>query len=149
MELVIDVDSAMQQLGGKLAAVCNESCNIYLSGELGAGKTTLIRGFIQAKGYQGKVKSPTYTLIEPYQLPDCYIYHFDLYRINEPLELEALGLRDYFDSSGICLVEWPQLGETVLPSADISITITIQGQTRLVSVDAVSKLGVHILSNLQ
>lgn len=112
-------------LGAKLAQKSKSGDVIYLIGELGAGKTTLVRGFLRSLGHKGKVKSPTYTLVEPYEIVGKKIYHFDLYRLLDPEELEHIGIRDYFTDKSICLIEWPERAYNMLPSANIICTIEI------------------------
>ncbi len=106
---------------------------IFLTGDLGAGKTTLTRGLIHAYGYEGAVKSPTYTLVEPYELEQCKLYHFDLYRLADPEEVEFLGVREYFDDANLCIIEWPEKGKGYLPAADLEVSLTVEGAGRRVS----------------
>lgn len=127
----IKTETEMMNLGGKLSKICGSSCVVYLTGELGAGKTVLVRGFLQALGYKDAIKSPTYTLVESYELNGKQIYHFDLYRVANPREeLENIGIRDYFSYPAICLIEWPENGKSMLPKADIICDIKIINSER-------------------
>lgn len=117
---------------------------IYLEGDLGAGKTTLCRGLIRALGHQGAVKSPTYTLVEPYEFFEFPLYHFDLYRLSHPEEVEFLGVDDYFKAPAVCLIEWPDRGKGFLPAADIRFVLADEGDGRRLSWHADTAVGVEI-----
>lgn len=131
-------DSAMQALGARLAQAAPPQWVIYLVGELGAGKTTLVRGYLRALGYTGPVKSPTYTLIESYDLAAGSVYHLDLYRMGDPQEVEYLGLRDVLGEKVTLLVEWSTCGRGYLPPADLEITLAYADSGRDVTLSACS-----------
>jgi len=124
LTIKLPTEQATLDLGKKLAQIITPPRVIYLEGELGAGKTTLVRGYLRGLGITGPIKSPTYTLIEPYEINDIRIYHIDLYRIADPAELEYIGLGDYFKQDCITLIEWPERGTGVLPTADITCKLT-------------------------
>jgi tRNA threonylcarbamoyladenosine biosynthesis protein TsaE len=141
-------EAAMVDLGARLGAACEPGMVVFLSGGLGMGKTTFSRGFMQSLGHVGAVKSPTYTLVEPYRLRDLDIYHFDLYRLRDPQELEFIGIRDYFGDLSVCLVEWPERGLGALPSADLVINIEPDGQGRRLGFSAATAKGKQILARM-
>lgn len=120
---------------------------IYLYGDLGMGKTTLVRGLIRAYGYAGKVKSPTYTLVEIYELPELYVYHFDLYRMVDEEEWETGGFREYFNEQSVCLIEWPEKAGDLLPGADIELTLQMNGNGRQILCTANTELGKQCLQD--
>jgi tRNA threonylcarbamoyladenosine biosynthesis protein TsaE len=144
-------EAEMLHYGGMLAAAADFPCMLYLSGPLGAGKTTLVRGFLVRLGHKGSVKSPTYTLVEPYELLAGACYHFDLYRLNSAEELENMGMRDYLGRHACCLVEWPERGKGVLPEPDLSIDIQYgnQNQGRHLRLAACSPRGQRMLQRFQ
>jgi len=123
-------EPATVAFGAKLAEVTQGHGVIFLEGNLGAGKTTLSRGLIRGLGHDGPVKSPTFTVVEPYEIGDIRAFHFDLYRLVDPEELEYLGIRDYFEGDALCLFEWPDKGAGVLPKPDLTITISPQAGGR-------------------
>ena len=135
-------------LGGALAGSAENTAVIFLHGDLGAGKTTLIRGFLRQRGWQGPVRSPTYTLIEPYPVNGSTVYHLDLYRLGDPEELEYLGLRDILAESAVVLVEWPERGAGWLPQPDLVLDIRHLTEGRDVQVIAETDLGKAILNRL-
>jgi len=163
----------MERLGAALAPQLRAGLVVFLHGELGAGKTTFIRGVLRGLGFTGAVKSPTYTLVEPYQLggktapaivpggtasrsalppsmavAGLTVYHFDLYRLNDPEELEFLGVRDYLGGSGVCLVEWAERGAGVLPAPDVDIAIERKEEGRVVRLTSNTETGAVLLRGL-
>jgi tRNA threonylcarbamoyladenosine biosynthesis protein TsaE len=144
--MILKNETETVALGAKIASALQGGEMIYLSGELGAGKTTFVRGLLNALGHSGNVKSPTYTLVEPYSINGRNIYHFDLYRINDPEELEAMGIRDYCDGESVCLFEWPEQGEDVLPAADIVLSLSHCDAGRELKIESKSSKGEHIYS---
>lgn len=148
LNLFIPDEARMLKWGALLATCCPDTAVIFLYGNLGAGKTTLTRGFLSGKGHHGKVKSPTYTLVEPYDIDGQSIYHFDLYRLKEAGELEFIGLEDYFRSHAICLVEWPEQGEGMLPQADLSCYIENSLTGRQIRLRAATSTGQEVLNQL-
>lgn len=149
LEKLILTEQAMLDLGGALAKVCDKGAIVFLHGNLGAGKTTMTRGFLRGLGYEGTVKSPTYTIVEPYQFKNKVVYHFDFYRIHDVQELEYIGIQDYFTSDAICLIEWPENGESLLPAADLSCYIQLIDGGREVKFVANSSRGDAILKRLK
>ena len=144
----------MVAFGGALGAVLltaseRAAALVYLQGDLGAGKTTLCRGVLQACGHRGAVKSPTYTLVEPYQLAMATVYHFDLYRLGDPEELEYMGIRDYFEPGNICLIEWPDRGQGMLQGADLELTISVTLKGRRLDLVADTDRGVAVVAKVR
>ena len=136
---------AQEALGRELASALAGRGVVYLQGGLGAGKTTLTRGILRGYGHTGTVKSPTYTLVEPYELATATVYHFDLYRLTDPEELELLGIRDYCRPDALAVIEWPERGHPFLPPADLTITIRAIPDGRSLQFAAHSEKGEAVL----
>ncbi len=157
IKLNIPDEEAMRALGQDIALALKEEktggCIFYLYGDLGAGKTTLTRAILQGLGVTGRIKSPTYTIVEPYELNGFFnkkeAYHFDLYRLGDPEELEYLGIRDYFSPEAVVMVEWPEKGEGVLPSADVCIRIQYAERGRVIELEPVTARAGWLLSSGQ
>lgn len=136
--LIVDHEAALLAFAARCAELFGDGGVVYLEGELGMGKTTFARGVLLALGHLGAVKSPTYTLLEPYDLDRLTAYHFDLYRLADAEEMEYLGAREYFDAGKLCLVEWPQRAAGWLPVADLRVNIEVAGAGRSICVDSPS-----------
>jgi tRNA threonylcarbamoyladenosine biosynthesis protein TsaE len=138
-------EAATLAAGARFAEVLMSGLTIYLHGDLGAGKTTFVRGLLHGLGHAGKVKSPTYTLVEPYVISRFNIYHFDLYRFADPEEWDAAGFRDYFNPQTICLVEWPEKAGDLIPQADIDVSLSPENTGRALHIRANSNQAVACL----
>lgn len=138
-------ENATLAMGARLAKALQPGMVIYLHGDLGAGKTTLVRGLLHGLGHIGKVKSPTYTLVEPYVISGLDLYHFDLYRFVDPEEWESSGFRDYFNAQSVCFVEWPEKAGSLLPEPDLDIRLEPQGQGRKGAMTANTDAGMRSL----
>ncbi len=149
MVLFLADAEATEAFGACLYRAMVSGAVIYLEGQLGAGKTTLVRGFLQEAGVSGRIKSPTYTLVETYVTPSMKVAHFDLYRLQDPEELEWIGFRDYLQKESVCFVEWPEKGRGFLPPADLIIRIECQDQGRRIELKAESERGQAILEQLK
>jgi len=141
-------EAATIAYGQRLAKAINSKGLLTLSGNLGSGKTTLCRGLIQSYGHSGAVKSPTYTLVEPYEIGDKRIYHFDLYRMEDPEELEFIGLWDYLTQEALIIIEWPEKAFGVLPTADLAIQLEQQEKGRKITCSSNTSLGEAVLEKL-
>jgi tRNA threonylcarbamoyladenosine biosynthesis protein TsaE len=150
LDLALADSAATEALGAALAACAGDGgLLLFLHGNLGAGKTTLVRGYLHHLGHGGAVKSPTYTLVEPYELAGHAVYHFDLYRLGDPEELEFLGIRDYLDADAQCLVEWPERGQGVLPAPDLDLTLDYRAEGRLARLESRTERGTGVLECLR
>ena len=146
--LILDNEAATLACGDKFSRIMVNGLVVYLHGDLGAGKTTFVRGVLHGLGHVGKVKSPTYTLVEPYIIFNYNIYHFDLYRFTDEEEWDAAGFRDYFNAQSICMIEWPERAENVLPEPDIHVHLSHYQNARKIQFSAGSALGTQCLKKL-
>lgn len=146
--LSIPNEKEMLASGSRFATRCPARAIIFLQGDLGAGKTTWARGFLRGLNYLGLVKSPTYTLVESYEIDTQCIFHFDLYRVAEPKELVYIGLEEYVNRSAICLIEWPERGKGLLPKPDITLFIQIAANGRTIEATAGSPVGTTLLQSV-
>ena len=129
-----------EKFGAELFTCLPEKALIFLHGDLGAGKTTLVRGLLRAAGVTGAIKSPTYALIEEYEVNERKIFHFDLYRLADSEELEWIGIDDYLNENALCFVEWADKGAGVLPAANVNISLTIQRDGRLLQINGLNTI---------
>ena len=139
---------ATAALGAALSAGAAQGRTIYLRGELGAGKTTLVRGLLRGLGHAGRVKSPTYTLVEPYTLSSLHFYHFDFYRLKDRSEWTHAGFREYFNAQSMCVVEWPERAQDLLPPPDLDVVLQFAGEARHALIESHSAAGEAWLSSL-
>ena len=145
----LENESITLALGAEIATILRPGLIIFLKGDLGAGKTTFARGILRGLGYQGKVKSPTYNLVELYKFSRLYFYHFDFYRFDNPIEWEEAGFREYFNANSICLVEWPEKTGKLLPIADLLIFLKIIETGRNIEIQAGTEVGRQCLNDWQ
>jgi tRNA threonylcarbamoyladenosine biosynthesis protein TsaE len=149
---ILSDEAATLACGGHFAKAVQAGLVVYLHGDLGAGKTTFVRGVLHGLGHVGKVKSPTYTLVESYSILinkvfNYTFYHFDLYRFIDENEWEAAGFRDYFNPQSVCMIEWPEKAEHVLPTPDINIYLSLYNLGRKITFSAGSELGIECLKH--
>src|SRR5688500_3085250 len=141
--------AATEALGRAAAAGAAPGRILHLRGDLGAGKTTVVRGLLRALGHAGRVKSPTFTLVEPYELSSLHFYHFDFYRLKNKEEWEDAGFREYFNAQALCVVEWPERAAGLLYPADLEISLLFDGEARRARVDSHTEAGRAWLSSLR
>lgn len=148
MTLAVATEAEMEALGARLAVQLQAGLLLYVRGVLGAGKTTLVRGLLRGLGHRGGVKSPTFTLVEPYAFAAFTLNHFDLYRLKHPEELEFMGVRDYLRGDDVCVIEWPERGADVLPEPDLDVMIEPADNGRIVVLTAHTDPGAKLLAGL-
>jgi len=149
MKIRLNTEEDTQVFGESIARVITSPFNCFLKGDLGVGKTRLVRAIIQSLGFKGNVKSPTYTIVEPYNIGHCSIHHFDLYRLSDPEELDFLGIRDYFDQQSINFFEWPDKGKGWLEQPDWVIEFEFESDTRVCHLIAQTERGEKYLLKLK
>lgn len=145
LKAILPDEDATLALGAAIGHGLEPGLAIFLHGELGAGKTTLVRGALRALGWAGRVKSPTYTLVELYEFSRLRLHHFDFYRFQDPREWSDAGFRETFDGVNVCLVEWPEKAQGLLPPPDVEITLQIQDAGRLATLSARTPAGQRCL----
>ena len=148
MKLTISTSDSMESLGKSLANFSSAGMQIFLSGDLGTGKTTLVRGFLHGCGYLGKVKSPTYTLVESYSFETLSIFHFDFYRISDPEEVESMGYREYPAADAICLIEWPEKADGYIGEPDLLLTLEHHFDSRIIKFTAYNEQANSLIDNV-
>ncbi len=148
-KLFLPDEQATYNVAKVLGAAMQANTCINLRGQLGSGKTTLARGILRALGHSGAVKSPTYTLVESYEFAQFTVFHFDLYRLSDPEELELLGIRDYFDQQSVCLIEWPERGAAILPPADLILALQVAEKSRYLVYHSASEKGDRLATALR
>ncbi len=146
--IYIPNEEAMLECGARLSKYIVAPTIVFLRGGLGAGKTTFTRGFLRGLGYVGHVKSPTYTIVESYELDNITVFHFDFYRVKDPLELEYLGIEDYFSKNSICIIEWPDAVLQMLPNPDLIYDFKTEDSGRHISIEAPTITGKNVLGHL-
>jgi tRNA threonylcarbamoyladenosine biosynthesis protein TsaE len=146
-DLKLPDEKATLELGVRLAAGALPGRVLHLRGDLGAGKTTLVRGLLRALGYAGRVKSPTYTLVELYSVSSLNLYHFDFYRFEDRTEWLNSGFREYFNPHSACIVEWPERAGDLLPPPDLGVSLAFEGAGRAAAIEAHSPSGRDWLSS--
>ena len=139
MHAILNNVEATEAFGSLLLQALPEKCLIFLHGQLGAGKTSLVRGMLRGAGFEGTVRSPTYSLVEEYKLSQKSIYHFDLYRLKDPEELEWMGIGDYLNDKALCVIEWPEMGAGFLPTADLEVFLNVVDQGRELQVEILNQ----------
>jgi tRNA threonylcarbamoyladenosine biosynthesis protein TsaE len=148
LDLSLPDEAATLALGRALAPGALPGRTLYLRGDLGAGKTTLARGLLRALGVADRIKSPTYSLVEPYMLSSLHLYHFDFFRVQDSSEWLSSGFREYFNAQSVCIVEWPERAGPSLPAPDLEVALSFSGEARRAALEAHSRAGAAWLSVL-
>jgi tRNA threonylcarbamoyladenosine biosynthesis protein TsaE len=146
---ILPDEAATHALGAALAKSIEPGLTVFLHGELGAGKTTLVRAVLRGLGYEGRVKSPTYALVELYDVSRLHLYHFDFYRFRDPREWIAAGFAENFGGRNVCLVEWPEKAAGSLPPQDLDVFLDFQDAGRVVRLDSCTPQGERVLASLR
>lgn len=135
MSFYLSSQKDTEAFGALLCQIVTDHFVVFLKGDLGMGKTSMVRGFLQSMGYKGPVKSPTYTIVEEYRLSGRSVFHFDLYRLKDPEELHWMGFEDYLKESAVVFIEWPEMGAGLLPKPNLVIEFTPEGEGRKINID--------------